>query len=75
MIFFLAQVFLTVFWLLLFEFMAPSDNSNSVNFPDANSTTVSDLTPSVNSESGKPRVVQCFPRHDTLKLDDSNFIQ
>lgn len=55
--------------------MAHSVNSTSVNPPDANSMEVPDPTSFVNSESGKPHIVQCFPRHDILKLDDSNFIQ
>lgn len=34
-----------------------------------------DLANSINSDSGKARLIQCFPRHHIVKLDEGNFIQ
>ncbi|PPS13847.1 hypothetical protein GOBAR_AA06733 [Gossypium barbadense] len=53
--------------------MAHSIDSVSANY--ANSPPACDPAPLVYSESGKTHLVQCFPKHDIVKLNESNFIQ
>lgn len=54
--------------------MAQSAAFESVNNA-AIDTTVPDPTLLANSESDKHPFIHLFPRHDTMKLDESNYIQ
>lgn len=54
------------------QYVASSSVNNANTIPV---TPVLDPTPSLNFESGKPHLVQCFPHHDTMKLYENNFIQ
>ncbi|KAH1107029.1 hypothetical protein J1N35_010797 [Gossypium stocksii] len=52
-----------------------AQSTNSVSVANDHSPPVHDMTPSVHSEFGKTRSVQSFPKHETIKLDEGNFIQ